>query len=211
MTFLWFQEIATLFSIHECNVQSSLLDTVQAAWYHLVALVFLYLIFSPSSVKVTLIPCSCIHLTLNPFKPIHGERHGVLWAAAKGEMVIYVMTTGTACPLQTAHSNGRGMPPGNAGSSLAGWTSINVFGIIKPASLVSRCNIKTYQAYFNNKDPSSQSYGFSSSHVWMWELDYKESWAPKNWCFWTVVLEKTLESPFGCKEIKPINPKGNQS
>ena len=54
-------------------------------------------------------------------------------------------------------------------------------------------------------------YGFSSSHVWMWELDYKESWVPKNWCFWTVVLEKTLESPLDCKEIKPVNPKGNQS
>ena len=61
------------------------------------------------------------------------------------------------------------------------------------------------------KDPSSQSYGFSSSHVWMWELDYKESWAPKNWCFWTVVLEKTLESPLDCKEIQPIHPKGNES
>ena len=59
--------------------------------------------------------------------------------------------------------------------------------------------------------PYSQSYGFSSSHVWMWELDHKESWAPKNWCFWTVVLETTLESPLDWKEIKPINPKGNQS
>ena len=64
--------------------------------------------------------------------------------------------------------------------------------------------------YFANKGLSSQGYGFSSSHVWMWELDYKESWAPKNWCFWTVVLEKTLESPLDCKEIKPVNPKGNQ-
>ena len=62
-----------------------------------------------------------------------------------------------------------------------------------------------------NKGPSSQSYGFSGSHVWMWELDYKESWALKNWCFWTVVLEKTLESPLDCKEIKPVNPKGNRS
>ena len=59
--------------------------------------------------------------------------------------------------------------------------------------------------------PSSQSYGFSSSHVWMWELDYKESWAPKNWCCWTVVLEKTLESPLDCKKIKQVNPKENQS
>ena len=62
-----------------------------------------------------------------------------------------------------------------------------------------------------DKGPSSQSYGFSSSHVRMWELDYKESWAPKNWCFWTVVLEKTLESPLDCKEIQPVHPKGSQS
>ena len=61
--------------------------------------------------------------------------------------------------------------------------------------------------YFANKGPSSQSCGFSSSHVWMWELDYKESWAPKNWFFWTVMLEKTLESPLDSKEIKPVNPK----
>ena len=60
-----------------------------------------------------------------------------------------------------------------------------------------------------DKGQSNQSYSFSSTHVWMWELDYKESWALKNWCFWTVVLEKTLESPLDCKEIKPINPKGN--
>ena len=53
--------------------------------------------------------------------------------------------------------------------------------------------------------------GFSRSHIWMWELDYKQNWAPKNWCFWTVVLEKTLESPLGCKEIKLVNPKGNPS
>ena len=64
---------------------------------------------------------------------------------------------------------------------------------------------------FANKVPSSQSYGFSSIHVWMWELDYEESWAPKNWCFWTVVLETTLQSPLGCKEIEPVHPKGNQS
>ena len=59
--------------------------------------------------------------------------------------------------------------------------------------------------------PSSQSYDFSSSHVWMWELDHKESWVPKKWCFWTVVLEKTLESPLDSKEIQPVNPKGNQT
>ena len=62
-----------------------------------------------------------------------------------------------------------------------------------------------------NKGPSSQSYGFSSGHIWMWELDYKESWVPKNWCFWTVVLETTLESPLDCKEIQPVPPKGDQS
>ena len=65
--------------------------------------------------------------------------------------------------------------------------------------------------YFANKGPSSQGYDFSSSHVWMWELDYKESWAPNNWCFWTVVLEKTLESPLDCKEVQPVPPKGDQS
>ena len=62
-----------------------------------------------------------------------------------------------------------------------------------------------------NKGPFSQRYGFSSSHVWMWELDYKESWELKNWCFWSVVLEKTLASPLDCKGIQPVNPKGNQS
>ena len=62
-----------------------------------------------------------------------------------------------------------------------------------------------------NKGSSSQGYGFSSGHVWVWELDYKESWMPKSWCFWTVVLEKTLESTLDCKEIQPVHPKGNQS
>ena len=62
-----------------------------------------------------------------------------------------------------------------------------------------------------NKGPSSQGYGFSSSQVWMGELDYKESWVPKNWCFWTVVLEKTLESPLDCKETQLVHPKGDQS
>ena len=70
---------------------------------------------------------------------------------------------------------------------------------------------KKQRHYFANKGLSSQSYGFSSSHVWMWELDYKKSWAPRDWCFWTVVLEKTLESPLDCKEIQPVHPKGNQS
>ena len=70
--------------------------------------------------------------------------------------------------------------------------------------------IKKQRHYFANKGLSSQSYGFSSSHVWMWELDYKESWVLKNWCFWTVVLQKTFESPLDCKEIQPVHPKGNQ-
>ena len=74
-----------------------------------------------------------------------------------------------------------------------------------------RQHIKKQRHYFADKGPSSQSYGFSSSHVWMWELDYKESWARNSWCFWTVVLEKTLESPLDGKEIQPVHSKGNQS
>ena len=71
--------------------------------------------------------------------------------------------------------------------------------------------LKSRDMTLPKKGPSSQSYGFSSSHIWMWELDCKESWALKNWCFWTVVLEKTLESPLDGKEIQPVYPKGNQS
>ena len=74
-----------------------------------------------------------------------------------------------------------------------------------------RQHIKKQRHYFANKGPSSQDYDFSSARVWMWELDYKESWAPKNWCFWAVVLEKTLESPLDCKEIQPVHPKRDQS
>ena len=74
----------------------------------------------------------------------------------------------------------------------------------------ARQRVKKQRHHFANKGPSSQRYDFSSSHVWMWELDYKESWALKNWCFWTVALKKTLESSLDCKEIKPICPKGNQ-
>ena len=74
-----------------------------------------------------------------------------------------------------------------------------------------RHHIKKQRYYFANKGPSSQSYGFSSSHLWMWRLGHKETWAPKNWCFWTVVLEKTLESSLDSKEIKQLNPEGNQS
>ena len=73
-----------------------------------------------------------------------------------------------------------------------------------------RQHIEKQRHFFANKVLSSKRYGFSSSHVWIWELDHKESWMPKNWCFWTVVLEKTLESPLNCKEIKPVHSKGNQ-
>ena len=72
-------------------------------------------------------------------------------------------------------------------------------------------HIKKQKCYFADKGQSIQSYGFSSSHVWIWELDHKENWEPKNWCFWTVILEKTLESLLDSKEIKPVNLKGNQS
>ena len=74
-----------------------------------------------------------------------------------------------------------------------------------------REHIKKQRHYFANKGLSSQSHGFFSSHVWMWELHHKDNWAPKNWCFWTVVLKKTLESPLDCKKIQPVHPKGNQS
>ena len=74
-----------------------------------------------------------------------------------------------------------------------------------------RQHIKKQRHYFTNKGPSGQGYGFSSGHVRMWELDCEENWAPKNWCFWTMVLEKTLESPLDCKEIQPVHPRGDQS
>ena len=72
-------------------------------------------------------------------------------------------------------------------------------------------NLDSIWKSFANKCPSSQSYAFSSSHVWVWDLGRKESWLLKNWCFWNVMLEKTLESPLVCKELKPVLPKGNQS
>ena len=75
----------------------------------------------------------------------------------------------------------------------------------------TRQHIQKQRHYFANKGPSSQGYGFSSGRVWVWELYYKESLALKNWCFWTVVLEKTLESPLDYKEIQPVHPKGDQS
>ena len=73
-----------------------------------------------------------------------------------------------------------------------------------------RQHIKKQRHYFVNKGPSSRGYGFSSGHVWMWELNCKESWALKNLCFWTVVLEKLLESPLDCKEVQSVHPKGDQ-
>ena len=80
----------------------------------------------------------------------------------------------------------------------------------KKSSDKPKQHMKNQSHYFDDKSPSSQSYGFSNSHVWIWELNHKEGWMPKNWCFGTVVL-KTLESPLDCKEIQPVHPKGNQS
>ena len=76
--------------------------------------------------------------------------------------------------------------------------------------IMTNLDIQKQRHYFANKGPSSQGYGFPSGHVWMWELDCEEGWLLKNWCFWSVVLEKILESPLDCQEIKPVNPKGNQ-
>ena len=83
--------------------------------------------------------------------------------------------------------------------------------ILKKSYDKPRQHIKKQRDYFADKVSSGQSYGFCSGHVWMWELDHKESWAQKNWCFWTVVLEKTFKSPLDCKETQPVHPKGNQS
>ena len=79
-----------------------------------------------------------------------------------------------------------------------------------PKKVLLFMHIKKQRHHFADKDPYSQSYGFSISYVWMSELDHKEGWAPKNWCFWTVVLDKTLESPLDSKKIKPVKPQGNQ-
>ena len=99
------------------------------------------------------------------------------------------------------HHCGQWLQPWNE-KTLAPW---------KKSYYKPRQHIKKQRCHFANKGPYRQNYGFCSSHVWMWELDPKESWVPKNWCFWTVVLEKTLESPLDYKKIKPVNPKGNQS
>ena len=82
---------------------------------------------------------------------------------------------------------------------------------LQDIKLTHRQHFKKQRYHFTNKDMSSQGYGFSSGQVWMWELFYKESCTPNNWCFWIVVLEKTLENPLDSKKIKPVNPKGNQS
>ena len=89
----------------------------------------------------------------------------------------------------------------------------NIFFYLKhkPKIVASFIATNTTASLMATKGPSSQSYGFSSSHVRMWELDYEESWVLKKWCFWTVVLEKTLGSPLDCKEIQPVNPRANQS
>ena len=76
--------------------------------------------------------------------------------------------------------------------------------------VIYNCILKKQRHYFSNKGPSSQGYAFSSGHVWVWELDCEENWALENWCFWTVVLEKTLESPLDCKDIQLVHPKGSQ-
>ena len=87
----------------------------------------------------------------------------------------------------------------------------NDFSPLKKSYDQPRQHIKKQRYHFANKGLSSQGYGFSSGHVWMWELDCEESWAPKNWCFWTMVLEKTLESPLDFEKIQPVHPKGDQS
>ena len=94
-------------------------------------------------------------------------------------------------------------------TQLSDWTELN-YSLSSPNFLKPGSFSLVLPKYPPDKGPYSQGYGFSSSHVWMWQLDHKESWALKNWCFWTVVLEKTLESPLDCKGIKPVNPKGNQ-
>ena len=89
-------------------------------------------------------------------------------------------------------------------------TNLKMLTVWKKSYDQTRQHIKKHRHYFAYRGPSSQGYGFSSNHVWMWELDYKQSWVPKNWCFWTVVLEKTLESPLDCKKIQPMHSEGGQ-
>ena len=119
------------------------------------------------------------------------------WAPKSLQMVIAAMK------LKDAYSLVENLWPRVAQS----WTRLKRLS----SSSSNRQHIKKQRHYFVNKGPSSQGYFFSSGHVWMWELDPEESWAPKNCCFWTVVLEKTLQSPLDSTKIKPVNPKGNQS
>ena len=110
---------------------------------------------------------------------------------------------------------------GNSGRLLFSWAPKSLQMVTAAMKLKDACSlgessdkprqcIKKQRHHFADKGLSSQSYGFSSNHVWMCELDHKEGWVPKNWCFWNVALEKTLESLLNCQEIKPVNPKGNQ-
>ena len=93
-----------------------------------------------------------------------------------------------------------------------GWSyEIERHFLLERKTMTNLDSILKSRFYFADKGLSSQSYDFSSSHVWMWELDHKESWVSKNWCFWTVVLEKALESPLDFREIQPVNPEGNES
>ena len=133
----------------------------------------------------------------------------LFWGAQKSlQMVTATMKLKDACTLEE-----KLWPTRDGGAWWAAvygvaqiWTQLK-----RLSSSSSRQLIKKQRHYFVNKGPSSQGCGFSSSHVWMWELDYKESWALKSWCFWTVVLEKTLKSPLDAKEIQPVHLKGNQS
>ena len=108
----------------------------------------------------------------------------------------------------------------NCGARKNSWESLGLQGdqVVNPKgnqsydkAMTNLDSIWKTRHHFANKGPSSQGCGFPSGRVWIWKLDYEESWVPKNWCFWAVVLEKTLESPLNCKEIQPVHPKRNQS
>jgi len=115
-----------------------------------------------------------------------------------------------------------GAKTGNSDRLLFSWAPKSLWAVTATMKLKDPCSLEEklwqiYKSVLNNrgitlpiKSPYSQNYGFSSSHIQMWELDHKEGWGLKNWCFWTVVLEKTFESLSGSKEIKSVNPKGNQ-
>ena len=138
-----------------------------------------------------------LHLTM----PRNRERDFIM-AAVEASTVSRSLEAGaaTAVVLYGVQSSWRGTVPQSGAQCL--W---QLGGLIWPAF-----HIKKQRHYFANKGPSSQGYGFSSGRVWMWELDCEEGWVPKYWCFWTVVLEKTLESPLDCKEIQPVHSEGDQ-